>query len=100
MKAIGYKNTQIFVGLCYEQLYLTLKGFIFGGTFSAILIAVTNYIFRHKSYMNMIYIIDWKLFFTYLGISLAIAIIIPLLCQIVLLKKLKKIQPKDAMSAD
>jgi putative ABC transport system permease protein len=98
MKAIGYKNRQIFAGLCHEQLSLTLRGFIIGGSFSALFVLVTNYIFSHKSFRDMLYIIDWSLFLTYLLIALAIAIIVPLLCQIILLKTLTKIQPREAMN--
>lgn len=100
MKAIGYKNRQIFACLCYERLYLTIKAFLIGGALSALFVTLTNYIFSHKSYQDMLYIIDWNLFLTYLGISLAIAIIVPLLCQIISLKMLVKIQPREAMSAN
>jgi putative ABC transport system permease protein len=100
MKAIGYKNRQIFAGLCHEQLSLTLRGFIIGGSFSALFVLVTNYIFSHKSFRDMLYIIDWSLFLTYLLIALAIAIIVPLLCQIILLKTLTKIQPREAMNTN
>ncbi len=100
MKAIGYKNRQIFACLCYEQLYLTIKAFLIGGTLSALFVTVTNYIFSHKSYQDMLYIIDWNLFLTYLGISLATAIIVPLLCQIISLKILINVQPREAMSTN
>ncbi len=99
MKAMGYKNSQIFACFYYEQLYLTIKAFIIGGIISSVFITITNYIFSHKSYKEMLYIIDWHLFINNLSISLALVIVIPLVCQIVILKRLSKIQPKDAMNS-
>ncbi len=98
LKAIGYKNRQIFVCMCYEQLSLTLKGFLVGGFLSTAFIAFTNFVFRHGAYQGLLYIIDWRLFLFFICISLAISIIIPLICQVILIKKLTDIQPINAMS--
>ena len=98
LKAVGYKNRQIFTCLCYEQFSLTLIAFLIGGSFSAVLVAITNHIFKHGSYQTLVYIIDWKMFLTYLCVSLAISVLIPFVCQLIALKRLTKIQPKDAMN--
>lgn len=98
LKAIGYKNRQVFACMCGEQLSLTLKGFLIGGTLSAALVALTNYIFIHGAYQTLVYIIDWRLFLFFICISLALSIIIPLICQVILIKKLTDIQPINAMN--
>ncbi len=98
LKAIGYKNRQIFACMCYEQLSLTLKGFLIGGTLSAALVALTNYIFVHGEYQTLVYIIDWRLFLLFVCVSLATSIIIPLICQVILIKKLTDIQPINVMN--
>lgn len=98
LKAIGYKNRQVFVCMCVEQLSLTLKGFLIGGTLSAAIVALTNYIFIHGEYQTLVYIIDWRLFLFFVCVSLAVAIIIPLICQVILIKKLTDIQPINAMN--
>ncbi len=100
MKAVGYKNRQVFFCLCCEQLYLTLRAFIIGGAISALIVTITNLIFKHGAYAQMIYVIDWNMFFVFLGISFMIAAIVPLIFQTVLLKRLIKIQPRDAMTAN
>lgn len=100
MKAIGFRNRDVFNCLCWEQLYQSIKGFLIGGAFSALFIVVTNYIFSHKSYIEMIYIIDWKLFLVFLCIAFAMATIIPIICQLFLLRRLTKIQPREAMNSN
>lgn len=98
LKAIGYKNRQIFTCLCYEQFSLTLKAFLIGGSFSSVLVAITNHIFKHGSYQTLVYIIDWRMFLTYLCVSLAISVLIPFVCQLIVLKRFTKIESKDAMN--
>lgn len=98
MKAIGYKNHQIFMSLCWEQLYLTLRAFLIGGTISTLVIFFANLKFEHGTYRQMQYIIDWKVFGFFLLISFLIAVLVPLITQLILLNKLTKIQPREAMS--
>lgn len=97
LKAMGYKDRQIFLSMCLEQMTMTFKGFLIGGVCSAVFVAFTNFIFTHGSYQSLIYIIDWKMFIFYLCVSLAVAVFVPLICQLILHGKMKKIQPKDAM---
>ncbi len=98
MKAIGYKNHQIFASLIYEQLYMTLKAFLIGGAISTAVVLVANYFFKHGTYRQMQYIIDMKVFYIFLGVSFLIALLVPLVTQLLLLRKLIKIQPREAMS--
>ena len=98
LKAIGYKNKQIFSCLYLEQLSLTIKGCVIGAIISAVCIAISNLIFSHSTYVNRLYIVNWSYYFTFLAISVAVAVIVPLICQLLTLHKLNKIQPKDAMN--
>ena len=97
LKAIGYKNKDIFAFLTLEQLLLTLKGFLFGGAFSAAFVFIANTINSHRSYHDRMYIVRWSDFIILLSISLATLILIPIVCRLISLYKLSKIQPKDAM---
>lgn len=98
LKAIGYKNKDIFAFLTLEQLLLTLKGFLFGGAFSAVFVFIANTINSHRSYHDRMYIVRWSDFIILLSISLATLILIPIVCRLISLYKLSKIQPKDAMA--
>ncbi len=98
MKAIGYKNHQIFASLIYEQLYMTLKAFLIGGAISTAVVLVANYFFSHGTYRQMKYIIDMKVYLIFLGVSFLIALLVPLVTQLLLLRKLVKIQPREAMN--
>lgn len=98
LKAIGYKNRQLFFTMYYEQLILTLKGFLIGGGFSAIFIVIANIINTHGTYVGRLYIVNWYDYLLFLLISLSVVVIIPLLCQIITFQTLSKIQPKDAMN--
>ncbi len=97
LKAIGYKNRQVFACLCYEHFNLTLKGFLIGGGFSAIFILIANIINSRRTYIDRLYIVNWSDYLIFLFISLGIAVIVPLICQIIALHRLTKIQPKEAM---
>lgn len=98
LKAVGYKDRQIFLCFCYEQLSLTFKGFVIGGGLSAIIIAVANFINQHRTYNDLMYIVSWGDYFMFLSIAFAVAVIVPLLCQLIAIHKLSKIQPKDVMN--
>lgn len=98
LKSVGYKDTQIFLTMFFEQLTLIFRGFLIGGAFSAVFIAVANLInCNSESYVNRLYIVKWSNFITLLVVSLVIAMFILFLCQLITVKKITKIQPKDAM---
>ncbi len=98
LKAIGYTDRQIFGCLYYEQLNLTVKGFFMGAIFSFVFILIANIINSHRKFADRLYIVDWSAFLIFLSIALLFVIIIPLICQIITLKKLNKIQPREAMN--
>lgn len=97
MKAVGYKNGQIFSILTIEQLMITLEGFIIGVAISATAITVINIIFSNGSYSNRIFIVNPTLYLLITSVALLIAVLVPLICKILVLHRLSKIQPKDAM---
>ena len=98
MKAIGYKNHQIFLSLIYEQLYMTLRAFLIGGAVSTLVIFLANLKFEHGTFRQMQYIISWNTFALFLVIAFLIVLLVPLVTQLLLLNKLVKIQPREAMS--
>lgn len=97
MKAVGYKNGQIFSIIMLEQLLTTLKGFAIGAAISATVITVIDLIFSNGSYANRIFIVNPTLYLLITAVALLIAILVPIICKILVLHKLSKIQPKDAM---
>lgn len=98
LKAMGYKNKQIFACLSLEQFYIILTSFVIGNVISTAIVATTNYIFMHGSYAQMVYVIDWNIFFVFMAIALVISILIPIICLVVMLCMLNKIQPREAMN--
>ena len=99
LKAIGYKNKYIFACMLYEQLFLVIRAFLIGAASSLVFVTVLNYIFSHKSYGEFIYIIDYSMLAAFLGIALVLVTVIVAICEIVLISKIVKIQPREAMSA-
>lgn len=98
MKAVGYKNGQIFGIITLEQLLTTLKGFALGAVISATAITVINFVFSNGSYANRIFIVNPALYLLITAAALLIAVLVPIICEILVLHKLFKIQPKDAMN--
>ncbi len=99
MKAIGYKNHQIFFSLIYEQLYMTMRAFLIGGVISTLVVFLANLKFEHGTYRQMQYIISWNTFGFFLMIAFLIAFLVPLVTELLLLNKLVKIEPREAMSS-
>lgn len=97
MKAVGYKSGQIFSIITLEQLLITLKGFAIGAILSATAITVIDLIFCNGNYANRIFIVNPTLYLLITAVALLIAILVPIICKILVLHKLSKIQPKDAM---
>ena len=97
LKAIGYKNSQIFACLYCEQLRVTFTGFAVGTIISIIFAAVSNLFFANRNFIDRLYI-NWGNFGILLAISFLIVTVVPLICQLIALRKLNKIQPKDAMN--
>lgn len=98
LKAIGYKNKYIFACMLYEQLYLIIRAFIIGGASSFAFVTILNYIFSHKSFHEFLYIIDYSMLAAFLGIAIALVTIIVVICEIISIAKIMKVQPREAMS--
>lgn len=98
MKAVGYKNGQIFSIITLEQLLITLKGFTIGVAISATAITVIDLIFSNGNYANRIFIVNPTLYLFITAVAFLMAILVPIICEILVLHKLSKIQPKDAMN--
>lgn len=98
LKAIGYRNSQIFACLYCEQLRVTFTGFAVGTIISIIVTAVSNLFFANRNFIDRLYIINLGTFGILLAISFLIVTVVPLICQLIALRKLNKIQPKDVMN--
>lgn len=98
MKAVGYTNGQIAVNFGWEQIYISLKGFAAGGAVSVLTVFFANLKFSHGTYQQLEYIINWQDFGIFLGVSFLVVLIIPLITQLILLRKIIKIQPREAMT--
>ena len=57
-----------------------------------------NFMFNHDTYINRLYVVNWTDYLIFLAVSLALAVVVPLICQLISLCKINKIQPKDAMN--
>lgn len=98
MKAIGYKNRQVFLTLLWEQLYLSLRAFAIGGALSTVLAYLINLYFEHGTYRQLQYVMDWNVYFAFLGLAFLIVLLVPIVTELILIRKLVKIEPRDAMN--
>ena len=98
MKAIGYKDKQIFSYITFEQIIITIRGFIIGVSVSTIVVVIINIINSNGNYASRIYIIDWIDYLVFTVIALAFVVFVPLISELLFLHKLTKIQPREAMS--
>ena len=99
LKAIGYKNCQVFWSLYLEQAALGLRAFIIGGGISALAVLVINLINANGAFVNRIYVVSWTDFLVLCAAALLLTILIPLLCELTLLRSMMKISPRQAMAA-
>lgn len=99
LKAIGYKKRQIFWCLYLEQTALGLRAFIIGGGISALAVLVMNLINANGAFVNRIYVVSWTDFLLLCAAALLLTIVVPLLCELTLLRSMMKISPRQAMAA-
>lgn len=99
LRALGYKNRQIFFSLYCEQLKLGLRAFFIGGGISAAAVAMINLINANGSFTNRIYVVSWGDFALLACAALLLTAIMPLLCQLIFIGSMTKIQPREAMAA-
>ena len=98
LKAIGYKNRQIFLTLYLEQLKTGLRAFAIGGILSGTCVAVMNLVNANGAFSGRIYVVSWLDFAWLAAAALVLTTVIPLLCELVMLKSLTKISPREAMA--
>ena len=98
LKAIGYKNRQIFLSLYMEQLKVGLRAFIIGGALSAACVAVMNFVNANGPFAGRIYVVNWLDFALLSVAALLLATVVPLLCELVMVRNLTKISPREAMA--
>lgn len=99
LKAVGYKNRQIFMSLYLEQMILGLRAFLIGGGISAAAVAIINAVNLNGPFVNRIYVVKWPAFLLLAAAALFVTTVVPLVCQLVLVRSMTKIEPRQAMSA-
>ncbi len=97
LKAIGYKDRQVFFCFYLEHVKIALRAFVLGALLSGAAVLCINWINGSGPFQNRIYVIRWEDFWLLCLLSFAIAVLVPLLCQLFMLPRLVKIQPRQAM---
>ena len=100
MKALGFKTSQIFFSTYKENVLSAFKAFITGGAVSIAAVLGIN-IFASTSGNSYLisYVLPWSDFAILLVIALAVILIIPLICQLIMINMIAKIQPQEAMNS-
>lgn len=93
LKAHGCTNKQLFIAFYTELLHITVKGFLIGGVLTAGFVFISNMVNGHGDYSKRIYLLSWGNFFIFLMLTLLISVIMPLLSQLAVSHKLRKLQP-------
>lgn len=99
MKALGYKTYQIFYCMYMESVILSVQATLIGGLISAVLVGTINMINSHQDVVQRIYVMPLGNFIILILIAFAVVLIIPLICQIVMVNLISRIQPQEAMNA-
>ena len=97
LKAIGYKDRQVFFCFYLEHVKIALRAFVLGAFLSGAAVFCINWINGSGPFQNRIYVIRWEDFLPLCLLSFSIAVLVPLLCQLFMLPRLVKIQPRQAM---
>ena len=97
LKAIGYKDRQVFFCFYLEHVKIALRAFVLGALLSGAAVLCINWINGSGPFQNRIYVIRWEDFWLLCLLSFSIAVLVPLLCQLLMLPRLVKIQPRQAM---
>ena len=97
LKAIGYRDRQVFLSMYLEQLKIGLVSFFIAAALSFAVIAIYNWSARNGSYDSMLKTVSWPPVTALAAAALAIAVLVPLLCQLFTLRRLVKIPPGEAM---
>ena len=81
-----------------EQLKTGLRAFAVGGILSAACVAVMNLVNANGPFAGRIYVVSWLDFALLSLAALLLTTIVPLLCELVMVRSLTKISPREAMA--
>lgn len=100
MKALGYKTSQIFLSMYLENVITAFKALLVGGAISALAVFTINMLNTNSGDTFLFsYVLPWSDFAILLVIALAVILIIPLICQLIMINMIAKIQPQEAMNS-
>lgn len=100
MKALGFKTSQIFFSTYMENVLSAFKALIIGGVISALaVLGINAFVSTSENSFLISYVLPWSDFAILLIISLAVILIIPLICQLIMINMIAKIQPQEAMNS-
>ncbi|MEE1126280.1 MAG: ABC transporter permease [Acutalibacteraceae bacterium] len=99
MKALGYKTHQIFYCMYMESVILSVRATLIGGFISAVLVGTINIINSHQDIVQRIYVMPLGNFIIFILIAFTVVLIIPLICQLIMVNLISIIQPQEAMNA-
>ena len=100
MKALGYKTSQIFLSMYLENVITAFKALLVGGAISALAVFTINMLNTNSGDAFLFsYVLPWSDFAILLVIALAVILIIPLICQLIMINMIAKIQPQEAMNS-
>ena len=100
MKALGYKSSHIFVGMYIENVILSIRALIAGVAVSAVVSLIVNAInSSSERLLDHSYVMSFQVFGIMTLIAFAVILAVPLLCQLIMVKRLSNIRPQEAMNA-
>ena len=99
MKAVGYKTSQIFYSMYLENIILAVKALLIGGALSAVTVLIINLVNSAGDTIQQMYVMPWLSFLILLAIAFGVILVIPLVCLLIMVYNIAKIQPQEAMNA-
>ena len=99
MKAVGYKTSQIFYSMYLENIILAVKALLIGGALSAAAVLIINLVNSAGDTIQQTYVMPWTSFLILLAIAFGFILVIPLVCLLIMVYNIAKIQPQEAMNA-
>ena len=99
MKAVGYKTSQIFYSMYLENIILAVKALLIGGVLSAVTVLIINLVNSAGDTIQQMYVMPWLSFLILLAIAFGVILAIPLVCLLIMVYNIAKIQPQEAMNA-
>ena len=99
MKAVGYKTSQIFYSMYLENIILAVKALLIGGALSVVTVLIINLVNSAGDTVQQTYVMPWTSFLILLAIAFGVILVIPLVCLIIMVYNIAKIQPQEAMNA-